>query len=266
MTATPEEVSDEQAGAFWVFWLHVLASVVIVCGSPWVGLVISIPLLLLLILGKFPGLACFCAGITVCCLFFEGMLVVAVLLGTTVGICSLIQSDVQGPVVLFLMVSLFLRCKVISSRAWEHLNARRPQPVVNAVIPDDRVVERINDQMEHWREKRAALTSLLLQLEHQKRDVTTQFDEWKHKAEQDPLLSPKAGILFGELREIKEQLQTCRQHREEYDLAIIRAESYLRSLKRRQQLSESGLEEKDAMEFDRQELRQMEELMTRLER
>lgn len=109
----------------------------------------------------------------------------------------------------------------------------------------------LQDRLGQWKARREKLAALLSGLE---RDRTRLLKGLKNlgvsSAEGIPA-NPRAKVLAEELREVLRQQETYQRQVDQYDLAILKAESCLRSVERRRAVREGGVSDKELDELVR---------------
>jgi chromosome segregation ATPase len=102
-----------------------------------------------------------------------------------------------------------------------------------------------------WQENRQKLNTLLASLDKDRKDMLGKLDAFSKSGKPEAEIAPEVKILSTELQEINRQSATYKAKQRDYDLAILKSESKLRSIERQLAASEAGVSESDITELTR---------------
>jgi hypothetical protein len=132
--------------------------------------------------------------------------------------------------------------------AYRHYHDKRSVPSATPTTgAEDHTVHAANLQqrVEHWRARREALATLLQGFEDDRTRLLEVLKQLGVSSADDIPANPRAKVLAEELREVLRQKETCQKQVSQYDLAILKAESCLRSVERQRVALEVGVSDKE---------------------
>ena len=102
-----------------------------------------------------------------------------------------------------------------------------------------------------WQSNRDKLKQLLDQMQRDKTDMLEKLVELGIKSENDLVKSPRGQVLNGELKDIVKQIALYDKKFQDYDLAILKSESRVRSIARQLSAREAGVSDTELEELTR---------------
>jgi Domain of Unknown Function (DUF1080) len=124
----------------------------------------------------------------------------------------------------------------------------QPDSSVSSENPIQFQVDELRSKVTKWQESQEKLKRLIESLETDRKTILGKLDQFtrnKSNAEN----SPEAKVLATELNEILGQSDACRSKLKDYELAILKSESKLRSIERQLAVSEAGVSEEELKEL-----------------
>jgi uncharacterized protein (DUF3084 family) len=113
--------------------------------------------------------------------------------------------------------------------------------------PAETPVKELQDKIAKWQTSRDKLEELLEQLKRDKASVLEKLEQLGISSD-DFASNPKAQILSDELKEILRQTAICEERHEDYDLAVLKSETRVRTLARRLE-ADAGVGNSDIAEL-----------------
>jgi hypothetical protein len=121
--------------------------------------------------------------------------------------------------------------------------ARKPSAVANPIQSSrtqDKVqgdfqyqLVELNSKIQEWKSKRDKLAELLSKLEQDKKSLVSQLKGLGASATDQKSTDPKVSILLVELRDVLKQKLIFEKKHQDYDLAVFKSESRVRTFERR---------------------------------
>lgn len=115
---------------------------------------------------------------------------------------------------------------------------------VDAMQPQDELTT-LREKLRSWETNLSQLNTVISRLQGDRIDLVNQIDELADDADASIGSDPKIGVLTGELSEIDGQLAKLRTKRDDYELAIFRSASSIRTIERRRATEEAGISKDD---------------------
>ena len=112
-------------------------------------------------------------------------------------------------------------------------------------------VAELESKITKWQSNRDKLKKLLEQLQQDKRGIVQKLVQLGVKSENDLANNPKGQVLHGELKDIVKQATLCEKKFQDYDLAILKTESRVRSVARQLAAREAGVSDTELEELTR---------------
>ena len=120
----------------------------------------------------------------------------------------------------------------------------------SAASPTSALVADLRSKVTKWQHNRDKLTQLLAQLETDRQRILQQLDAL-HSAEHAGEPNPRIAILGGELQDIVHQSAASARKSQEYELAILKSESKLRSVERQLAAEDAGVSDTELTDCNR---------------
>lgn len=121
-------------------------------------------------------------------------------------------------------------------------------------------MKELQDKITKWQTSRDKLKDLLEQLKRDKASVLEKLDQLGISSD-DFVSNPKAQILSDELKEILRQTAICEKRHEDYDLAVLKSETRVRTLARRLE-ADAGVGDSEIAELA-QSIKDLDESLTK---
>ena len=108
--------------------------------------------------------------------------------------------------------------------------------------PDAKVVAELEQKITKWQSKRDKLKQLLEQLQTDKTTTVEKLSQLGIRTESDLAKNPKAQVLDAERVKTNQRIWLCETKIEDYDLAILKADTQKTDIVRRRGLTEGGVD------------------------
>ena len=115
----------------------------------------------------------------------------------------------------------------------------------------DTQVAELQSKITKWQSNRDKLKKLLEQLQQDKTSILEKLVQLGVKSESDLANNPKGQVLHGELKDIVKQIVLYDKKYQDYDLAILKSESRLRSIARQLSARDAGVSDTELEELTR---------------
>jgi hypothetical protein len=126
-----------------------------------------------------------------------------------------------------------------------------PPPEKNVPQKAEIQVADLQSKITKWQSNRDKLKKLLEQMQMDKTDILEKLVELGVKSESDLANNPKGQVLHGELKDIVKQIALYDKKLQDYDLAILKSESRVRSIARQLSAREAGVSDTELEELTR---------------
>jgi hypothetical protein len=113
-----------------------------------------------------------------------------------------------------------------------------------------------------WKKSKSKLSALLTKLEEDRLILLRQLDQKGVKSLGEAISNPRAKVHLDELREVLKQQIVFQKKYDEFDLAILKSESRLRTIERRLAASDAGVNDAELKELTRSMIELDESLTT----
>jgi hypothetical protein len=145
---------------------------------------------------------------------------------------------------------LFLCLVLLQGSCGSHRNDA-PPPEKNAPPKVESPVADLQNKIKKWQSNRDKLKKLLEQMQTDKTDILEKLVELGVKSESDLANNPKGQVLHGELKDIVKQIALYDKKLQDYELAILKSESRVRSIARQLSAREAGVSDTELAELTR---------------
>jgi hypothetical protein len=133
----------------------------------------------------------------------------------------------------FILIAILAVCIALG---WQAIQL----PASNLAAPSTRQeedvaeqLEQLNTRIEEWKSKRSKLSGLVSNLDQDKKNLVRDLHLLGASPTDQKSSNPKASVLLAELRDVLKQSVVFDKKHKEYDLAIFKSESRVRTFERR---------------------------------
>ena len=99
----------------------------------------------------------------------------------------------------------------------------------------------MKERVQRWKASKQKLSGLITSLQKDREELLGRLDEIGVKSVGDAATNPRAKVLLEEFRDVLRQLALYQKKQDDYDLAVFKSESQLRTIERRMLAKEAGV-------------------------
>lgn len=123
---------------------------------------------------------------------------------------------------------------------------------VTAPAPKPRTeTAELGERIAGWKDSKSKLDMLLAKLDEDRLDLLRQLEQMGVKSVGEAVSDSRAKVLIQELRDVLMQQATLQKKHDDYELAILKSESRLRTIERQLAASDAGVNEPELKELTR---------------
>ena len=115
------------------------------------------------------------------------------------------------------------------------------QPEPDTLSSSHVTVEDMKEHVQRWKTSKEKLSVLISGLQKDREELLGRLDEIGVKSVGDAATNPRAKLLLEEFRDMLRQLALYQKKLNDYDLAVFKSESQLRTIERRMSAKEAGV-------------------------
>lgn len=127
---------------------------------------------------------------------------------------------------------------------------RESSVTVPATKPHAETAE-LGERITGWKDSKSKLGMLLAKLDEDRLDLLRQLEQRGVKSVGEASADPRAKVLIQELRDVLMQQAILQKKHDDYELAVLKSESRLRTIERRLAASDAGVNEHELKELTR---------------